>query len=310
MKKLFILITITLALVLTACGSTPTPTVTNPSGQTGTPGPATPSVSPVATLAPTSTPAPLAATVNGEPILLADYEAEVTRYEAAAKSLGQDLSTQPDYHARVLDSLIDKVLILQAAQAQGITVANADVQAAYDQIVTDRGGQAEMDKWLAANLYTADQFKAELRAGLLANAVQTQVAASVPTQADQVHAREILVASQEDANKIAEQLAGGADFATLAVNNSLDPSRINGGDLGWFPANGLTQPEVAQAAFALQPNQISQPVKSSLGFHIIQVLERGTRPLSAAALAALQRQAVDAWRADLRSKAQIEKLVQ
>jgi parvulin-like peptidyl-prolyl isomerase len=249
--------------------------------------------------------------VNDQPITLSDYEAEVARYESAAKSLGQDLNTQTtDYHARIMDSLIDKVLILQAAQAQGLTISDADVQASYDQVVKDQGGQDAFDKWLQANLYTADQFKAELRAGLLANAVQSQVAASVPTDADQVHAREILVASQEEADKVVAELTAGADFATEAVNNSIDPSRINGGDLGWFPVTGLTQPEVAQAAFGMQPNQISQPVKSALGFHIIQVIERGTRPLSASALATLQKQAVDAWLADLRSKAKIEKLIQ
>jgi parvulin-like peptidyl-prolyl isomerase len=252
----------------------------------------------------------LAAKVNDQPVALADYESEVARYESAAKSLGQDLSAQPDYHDRILNALIDKVLILQDAQAQGISVSDADVQASYDQLVNQQGGQAEFDKWLQANLYTADQFKEELRAGLIANAVQSQVAASVPTTAEQVHAREILVATQADADKIVADLTAGADFATEAVNNSIDPSRINGGDLGWFTPTGLTQPEVAQAAFALQPNQISTPIKTALGFHIIQVLERDTRPLSATALADLQKQAVAAWLADLRSKAKIEKLVQ
>jgi parvulin-like peptidyl-prolyl isomerase len=298
-KLIFILV-----LGLAACNGTATPATPVPSVET-----ATPSVVPAPTNEPTSTPIPLAATVNGQPITLAAYEAEVARYEAAAASLGQDLTQNPDYRAKVLDALIEKAMVLQAAQALGLAVADADVQTAYDQVVAQRGGQAEFDSWLQANLYTPDQFRAELQAGLLANAVQSQVAAGVPADVEQVHARQILVATREEADTIETELAAGADFATEAVNNSLDPSRINGGDLGWFPVSGLTQPEVAQAAFALSPNEISQPVQSALGFHIIQLLERGVRPLSSTALALLQKQAVDAWRADLRSKAQIEKFV-
>ncbi len=287
---------------MAACGGTATPVATGGGGET-----ATPSVAPSATIEPSATPVPLAATVNGQPILLSDYETEVARYEAGAASLGRDLSQEGDYRLRVLDALIGKALILQAALAAGITVSDADAQAAYDQIVNDRGGQAEFDNWLAANLYTPDQFRAELRDGMLANAVQSQVAASVPTEVEQVHARQIVVATREEADKILAELAAGADFATLAVNQSLDSSRINGGDLGWFPYNGLAQPEVAQAAFALQPEQIGQPVQSALGFHIVQTLERGGRPLSPAALALLQKQAIESWTADLWSKAVIEK---
>ncbi|MEK6574707.1 MAG: peptidylprolyl isomerase, partial [Chloroflexota bacterium] len=270
------------ALAMAACGETATPVATGGGGET-----ATPSVAPSATIEPSATPVPLAATVNGQPILLSDYETEVARYEAGAASLGRGLSQEGDYRLRVLDALIGKALILQAAQAAGFAVPDPDAQTAYDQIVNERGGQAEFDNWLAANLYTPDQFRAELRDGMLANAVQSQVAASVPTEVEQVHARQIVVATREEADKILAELAAGADFATLAVNQSLDSSRINGGDFGWFPFNGLAQPEVAQAAFALQPEQIGQPVQSALGFHIVQTLERGGRPLSPAALALL-----------------------
>jgi parvulin-like peptidyl-prolyl isomerase len=292
-----------LALGLAACGRLSSSSTPASGGLTATPPP------PSATTLPTATPVPLAAVVNGQPILLADYEAEVARYETALVSLGQDLSEAGDYRSRVLDSLIGKVLVVQAAQAAGLVASDVEVQAVYDQIVAERGGQAGFDQWLAANLYSGEQFREELRLGLLANAVQSQVAASVPAEAEQVHARQILVATREEADTILAELSAGADFATLAVNRSLDASRINGGDLGWFPAGGLTQPEVAQAAFDLAPEQISPPVQSRLGFHIVQVLERGPRSLSSPALRALQKQAVDSWRADLRAKATIEKFV-
>ncbi|MBM4423947.1 MAG: hypothetical protein FJ030_11215 [Chloroflexi bacterium] len=293
-----------IAVAITACGGTALPTTAAPGGET-----ASPTSAPSPTTEPSPTPVPLAAAVNGQPILLSDYEIEVARYEAGATGLGRDLTQEGDYRAKVLEALINEALMLQAAQAAGVTVADSDAQTLYDEIVAERGGQAAFEAWLAVNLYTPEQFRAELRDGMIANAMQSQVAASVPLDAEQTHARHILVATKEEADTILAELSAGADFATLAVSRSLDASRINGGDLGWFPASGLTQPEVAQAAFALQSEEISPPVQSALGFHIVQTLERGVRPLSASARALLQKQAVEAWKADLRSKAAIERFV-
>ncbi|MBI5291819.1 MAG: peptidylprolyl isomerase [Chloroflexi bacterium] len=258
---------------------------------------------------PSPTPIPLAATVNGQPIPLADYEAEIARFEAGAASLGRDPGAEGDYHTLVLNALIEKTILLQAAVAN-VTASDADVQAAYDQALAARGGQAEFETWLAANLYTPDQFRAELRDGILINALQTQIAAGVPAEMGQVHARHILVATQAEAEQILTELGAGADFATLAVNRSLDQSsRVNGGDLGWFPQTGLVTSEVAQAAFALQPDQTSGIIQSGLGFHIVQTIERGMHPLTAGVLAELQRQAIQMWLADLKAKAVIENLV-
>ncbi len=259
---------------------------------------------------PSPTPVSLAATVNGQPIPLADYEAEIARFEAGAAGLGRDPGAEGDYHTLVLNSLIEKTILLQAAAAANVTAYDADVQAAYEQALAARGGQAEFEKWLAANLYTPDQFRTELRDGILINAIQTQISAGVPAEMEQVHARHILVATQAEAEQILTELGAGADFATLAVNRSLDQSsRVNGGDLGWFPQTGLVTPEVAQAAFALQPDQTSGIIQSRLGYHIVQTIERGMHPLTTGALAELQRQAIQTWLADLKAKAVIENLV-
>ncbi|MEK7276877.1 MAG: peptidylprolyl isomerase [Chloroflexota bacterium] len=262
-----------------------------------------------ATLPPTPTAPPLAAAVNGQPILLSDYETEVARFEAGAASLGRDLSQEGDYRARVLEALIDKALILQAAAA-GLAVSDTDVQAAYDQAVAARGGQEAFNAWLAANLYTADQFRAEVRDGILISTVQSQVAANVPLEADQAHARQILLATPEDADRALADLAAGADFATLAVERSLDQSsKVNGGDLGWFPQSGLTAQDVTDAAFGLEPGQTSGAIHTALGYHIVQTLERGAHPLSPTSLSLLRRQAVESWRTELRANAVIEKFL-
>ncbi len=291
-------------MLVAACGDTVN--TATPAGGGPTPVIAGATASP--SLEPTATQLPRAASVNGQPIYQTDYEAEVARFEAGVASLGRDLAQEGDYQARVLDALINKFLILQAAAEAGLTVSDAEVQAAYDKAVFERGGQEAFDAWLAANYYTADQFRAELRDGILTSAIQSQIVNSVPPEVEQVHARHILLATADEANQALVELAAGADFATLAVERSLDQSsRINGGDLGWFPPGGLTVQEVAGAAFGLQPGEISGVIQSQLGFHIIQSLERGPHPLSPTARALLQQQALDAWRAGLRAKAVIEK---
>ena len=301
-RLLILLLSLTLA---AACNGTATPTPVS-----GGPTPVIAGATAISTPEPTATQLPLAATVNGQPIYQADYEAEVARFEAGVASLGRDLAQEVNYRQRVLDALIDKAILLQAAGQAGLTVTDVEVQAAFDQAIVERGGQAQFDAWLATNLYTADQFRAELRDGILTAAIQSQIADSVPDEVDQVHARHILLATADEANKILADLSAGADFATLAVERSLDQSsRINGGDLGWFPLSGLTVKEVAEAAFGLQPGQTSGVVQSQLGYHIVQTLERGPHPLSPAAKALLQQQAINAWRADQRVKAAIETFV-
>ncbi len=124
------------------------------------------------------------------------------------------------------------------------------------------------------NLSEAD-FRDRLQQSLLREKLQTAIAQEqVPATQEQVHARHILVATPEQANEVLTQLHGGADFATLAAQLSTDPgSKDKGGDLGWF-GRGVMDPPFQEAAFALQPGQLSDVVHGANGYHVIQVLER------------------------------------
>lgn len=115
----------------------------------------------------------------------------------------------------------------------------------------------------------------------------------------QTHVRHILVRTNERVSESEARrrlsdlreriLAGGADFAALARANSDDTSAGRGGDLGWlYP--GDTVPEFERAYAALQPGQISEPVKTPFGYHLIQVLERRTADVSAERLRLQARQ--------------------
>src|ERR1700754_563180 len=92
----------------------------------------------------------------------------------------------------------------------------------------------------------------------------------------EVHARHILVETEDQAKKIAEDLKKGADFAELAKKESKDPGASDGGDLGFFTKEQMV-PEFSAAAFALEPGKISDPVKSQFGWHVIKVEEKRTR---------------------------------
>jgi len=247
-----------------------------------------------ATAVPSPTPEPLAVTVNGQDITLAAYNRELARCQDGKTKAGADPKDCP---AAVMGQLIDQAVVEQAAAAAGVTVTSDEVDAALNKVTTSLGGPGALNDWLAANHYEASEFRDALQADLLRARMVDKVMAGVGPNAEQVHAREILVYSAETADAVLTQLKAGADFATLAINYSRDiSSRAGGGDLGWFPHGVLTVPEVEQAAFSLQPGQTSEVIHSALGYHIIEVLERDPqRPLSPAAEQALRTSTFTAW---------------
>jgi peptidyl-prolyl cis-trans isomerase C len=131
---------------------------------------------------------------------------------------------------------------------------------------------------------------------------------------EEVHARHILVSTEEEAKAIVDQLKAGADFATLAKEKSKDPSgKNNGGDLGYFTKAQMV-PEFAEVAFKMYPGQISNPVKTQFGWHVIKVEDkRKKEPPSFDSVkpqleAFVVRKAQNDLVAQLREKAKIERL--
>ena len=96
------------------------------------------------------------------------------------------------------------------------------------------------------------------------------------TGEQEVHARHILVETEDEAKAVAEELKKGADFAELAKKKSKDPGASDGGDLGFFTKDQMV-PEFSAVAFVLEPGKISDPVKSQFGWHIIKVEEKRSR---------------------------------
>jgi len=127
-----------------------------------------------------------------------------------------------------------------------------------------------------------------------------------PLMVQQTHPRHILIKTNEavseaDAKRrltqVRERLVNGGDFAQLAKVHSEDGSASRGGDLGWVNPGDLV-PEFEQAMNALKPGEISEPVKSPFGWHLIQVLERRTEDMSKERRRLVARQEIRARKAD------------
>ncbi|MBT3390593.1 MAG: hypothetical protein HN413_09290 [Chloroflexi bacterium] len=256
--------------------------------------PADSAPAPTTPVEPTATLVALAADVNGTPILLEEYEAELARYQAA---LGTELAT-PDQQT-VLDSLIDELLFTQAAERAGFVLDEATLQAHIDQLGLT---PEELAQWIQANGYSEESFRAALTRSIAAAWMRDQIADAVPQTAEQVHARQILLYNSDEAETILGQLNGGGDFATLA--EQYDPATK--GNLGWFPRGYLTVPELDDFIFALEPGEHSPVIETALGFHIVQAIEfDAARPLTMRAYRAVQHQMLAQWLLAQREQSEI-----
>jgi len=302
------------ALVLAGCGGGQEPTKTAPTSPPATEVPTT--AAPTAVPTATPPPVPLAAVVNGQTILLADYERQVAQYQQSLVAQGLDPSTAEgqarlaEIRQEVLDNLIDSALVEQGAVGLGVSVSDAELEAKIAADIETGGGQAAFDEWLQATGLGREDYKQMLREALLAQRVMDAVTADLPQVAEQVHARQIVVGSREVADQVLAELQAGADFAAVARDKSTDlATKDNGGDLGWFPA-GLIPLKMENLAFSMQPGEIGGPLQMDDGYHFIQVMERDQgRPISAEMQGQLKLALFDRWLEEQRTKATIERLV-
>ena len=264
-----------------------------------------PEATPTPTLEPTPTEAPMAARVNGEGILLTEYEAEMQRYQAGMQAAGET-SDDATASQAVLEELENQTLLAAAAQQQGYSVDDAALQTRLDELTQEAGGSEQLQSWLGANFYTEESFKIALKRDMQATWMKQQIIVEVGTTAEQVHARQILLYSQEDADAVLAQLQAGTSFEDLAY----EYDELTGGELGWFPRGYLLQSAVEDAAFSLEAGSYSDVISTSYGYQIIEVIEKDAQhELSPDALLFVQRKALNAWLDQQRAQGSIETLV-
>jgi foldase protein PrsA len=257
------------------------------------------------------------ATVNGQEITWADYEPELRQaLYGVTQQYGVDWN-QPENIAllgtlqdQVLQTVIDRTLLRQVAAEEGIEVSRSDLQARVEeekQTIMDSGQFSSWDQFLEQAGLSDEYFARLMEDDELVNRVSE--AQGPAREAEQVHARHILVADEETGKQVLARLDDGEDWAALAQEYSQDTSnKDNAGDLGWFP-RGMMVPEFEEMAFSLEPGKTSDLVQTDFGYHIIQVLEKGTRELDEQIYNSLIQQAFQQWMDEQKTAAQVAIIV-
>jgi len=288
-KFIWIFLTLLTALGLSACASLSAPAPTAIPTATLTPQP------------PTATSEPLALSVNGESVTLAEFNAEVARYTTAQTALGKTVSSA-DATSAVINDYIAQMLLAQAAYADGFTLDDAALQARIAALTSQVGGAEAISKWQSEHGYDEQTFRSALRRGAESAWMRDKIISTVPNTAEQVHVQQILLYNQDTAQTFLAQLNGGADFNELAFK--ADP--LTRGDLGWVPRGYLLNAQIEDAAFALEVGGHSDVIATDVGFHIVRILARDpNRPLSPDALLSLQELALKKWIDEQRKQANV-----
>ena len=150
-----------------------------------------------------------------------------------------------------------------------------------------------------------DQYETIFKTELLRTKLYDAVTADIPKVQEQVWARHILVASEEEAKAVIERLNNGEDFGILAAELSTDTgSGANGGNLGWFGKGRMVAP-FEEAVFNLNVGQISEPVQSDFGWHVIQLIDRASLPLTASEYEQARQTAFDEFLTNLRDESEV-----
>ena len=222
----------------------------------------TPPAAPAAPTAPAD-PTKIVARVNGEPITEADVAAAAE--DPALALPGTDEKQKRDL---VIGYVVDLKLGAKAAEA-----ARLGDSPEFKRKLAYMRDKLLVDEYLDQETKKAVNAEAARR-------LYEETSKSMKPE-DEVRARHILVESEDEAKKVAARVKGGEDFAKVAAEASSDPgSKAEGGELGFFAKDRMVAP-FAEAAFRMKPNEISDPVQSQFGWHVIQVEERRTKPVPA-----------------------------
>lgn len=217
------------------------------------------------------------ATVNGQEISKKEYDGQMDLLKNMLAARAQLSNT-------VKQQLIQQAVIKQDLEKNNVKVTEEDKKADYDELIKNYGGVEQYQAALQVLNVSDDQMR-----GLLLHDTEARVHKKMfndknqPAQADlekyfndnkdkliKVDSSHILVKTEEEAKKVKERLANGEKFETLAKELSKDSTGKNGGSLGSQKPSTFV-PEFAEAIKKLGEGQVSDPVKTQFGWHIIRV---------------------------------------
>jgi peptidyl-prolyl cis-trans isomerase C len=202
---------------------------------------------------------PVVAVVNGEEVRRSDVE-------AVARSLPEQMRQAPleQIYPMLLDRVIDFKLLADEAESQNLgddPEVQPALELARESVLRDAMLRRKIEEGS-----TEDALKARYE----------DLKKNEGFSFEEVRARHILLASEDDAKAVISELEGGADFEALAKEKSTGPSASQGGDLGYFK-KGQMVPEFGDAAFAMEVGSTSEePIQTQFGFHVIKVEDKRT----------------------------------
>lgn len=235
--------------------------------------------SPALAQAPAETPAPEAAAPSAPPATTEaagapSADTAVATVNGEAITLGQMIAMKESLHASSAASLPDAALwdlmLDQMIRQTAVAQVAAQSPTARDKATLENERRGYQYASALERVAAAEPTEEELRA------VYDAAFAANETPKTEYNAAHILVATEEEAKAIADELAKGADFAALAEEKSTDNSAENKGDLGWFTADMMVEP-FAKAVEGLEKGQVSAPVQSQFGWHVIKLNDSRTQ---------------------------------
>jgi peptidyl-prolyl cis-trans isomerase SurA len=253
----------------------------------------------------------IAAVVNDDVVLHSDIEEQLALLLMRAQQ-EPDSVTIDTLRTEILNQLIDEKLIVAEAKRQGLTAADAEIARELDKAMLEirqrfggeEGFRAQLAKENTTEDKLRDKYREEIRRQLIANKLMTRTFPAKKVTAAEAEAyfaankakfpkmpAELKLAviqipvvadssveakAKAQAAALRKRVAGGEKFAKVAAESSEDPATArNGGDLGFLP-RGMLDPELDDAAFSLKFGELSSPLRSSVGWHILEVLDRDT----------------------------------
>ncbi len=280
--------------------------------------------------------------VNEDIITEADVTSHVTALLEDQHGPAPDEASSSEMHQAILHRLIEQRLMLQEARRSGTTISSDDVLRRLGEVRKRFVSEEEFQHSLAESGLSEEQLKEQIRDQLTIQAIidaKVRSTINVSPQevaqelerhpelakpGDRVRASHILIRvnesrSEEQARALIadlhRQLTSGAPFSALAKRDSEDPHAEDGGQMGWV-AQGELLPELDAALFRLKPGELSAPIQTRLGFHLVKVEERRTATdlsITEANRSIYQRlyqqkfeQAFDRWLNELKRRAYIE----
>jgi foldase protein PrsA len=234
--------------------------------------------------------------VDGKPITVERFEKNFALIENSYNELygeevwEQEMDGMPlaeSVKRRLIETMIEERLALSHMEEHGFEISEEELQERYDAFKENTKEDQELAAFYEeagideafikneiANQLTMINFDEHLKEKIRAN--EAMLEDYFEDYVVQVRARHILVETEQEATEAYDRLVAGENFSDLAMELSVDPgSKSNGGDLGYFP-RGMMVPEFEEAAFSMEVGEMSKPIESKFGYHIILVEDKQT----------------------------------